>query len=543
MDEQTTKAPAQMEVSQMGTGSSREVDTHRELRRGLKRRHVSMFALACAVGTGLIIGSGTALTRGGPGSMLIAYILVGIAVFFIMTALGEMATFVPMSKGFSGYATRMVDPAFGFATGWNYYFHYIISIPSNLTAAGLIIQFWRPDLNVAIWITIFGVVIVAINVLHVQSFGESEFWFSIIKVLTMTVLILTCLIISLGGNPHHDRIGFRYWNAPGAFAQHLLTGNTGYFLGFWACMCQACFAYAGTEVVGMTFGEIPNPKKNIPHAVKQSFYRIVSFYVVGVFVLGMAVPYSNEQLVGATKHSTSAAASPFVVAITLAGINVFPDIINAALLVFVISAASSDIYCASRCVYGLAKDGQAPRILSRTLANGSPIIAVILSSLFILLGYMNTHKSTATVFQYFVSLMTVLAVLNWIAILLSYIAFRRALKVQGIAINQLPYIGILQPYGAYYALFISVVVVIFQGYNAFIPHFDATTFVLQYLGIVLFVGNVILWKIYKRTRRVRARDLDLVTGRQEIDAVEIELEEEKKGFVLKRMLEKVRSQA
>ncbi|GKU09696.1 unnamed protein product [Fusarium langsethiae] len=292
-------------ISRVGSNTPGEMNNVNDLRRDFKPRQVFMFSIACAIGTGLVIGTGSALSRGGPGSLLIAYILVGCTVFFVMTAIGEMATFLPMNKGFGGYATRMVDPAFEFTTGWNYFLKYIVATPTNLTAAGLVLQFWRPDLNVAIWITVFGVTIVAINVLHVNSFGETEFWLGCAKVLIMITLILSTLVVALGGGPNHDRSGFRYWRDPGAFAEYLLEGPTGRFLGFWACCCQACFGFTGTEVVGMTFGETPNPRKNVPRAVKQTFWRIACFYIIGVLVLGMAVPYDNDQLIGATKQATS----------------------------------------------------------------------------------------------------------------------------------------------------------------------------------------------------------------------------------------------
>ncbi|KAH8888955.1 hypothetical protein GQ53DRAFT_795424 [Thozetella sp. PMI_491] len=498
-----------------------EVESPREdLRRDFEPRQVFMFSIACAIGTGLIIGSGGALAKGGPGSLLISYILIGLAVFFVMTALGEMAAYVPMKKAFGGYATRMVDPAFGYATGWNYFFKYIIATPTNLTASGLIIQYWRPDLNVAIWIAIFAVFIITINVLHVQSLGETEFWFSCIKVIVMTSVIMICFIISLGGGPNHQASGFWYWNTPGAFAQYILTGSKGYLLGWWACMVQACFAFAGTEVVGVTFGETPNPKKNVPRAVRQTFWRITIFYIIGVTVLGMAVPYNSDLLLGATKQSTSAAASPFVVAINIAGIKVLPDIINASLLVFTLSASSTDIYCSSRTLFGLAKDGQAPKILARTLANGNPIFAVAVSSLFTVLGFMNATKSSSTVFGYLTSLVTVFGILNWMAILVSHISFRRGLKAQGIPLSDLPYVGILQPYGTYYALLITTLVIIFAGYDAFIPTFKVETFILKYLGVLLFVGNATFWKIYKRTKFVRASEIDFITGRRELEELE-----------------------
>ncbi|CAH0046286.1 unnamed protein product [Clonostachys solani] len=498
-----------------------EVLPQNELRRDFKPRQVFMFSIACAIGTGLVIGSGTALSRGGPASLLISYLVIGTVVFFVMTALGEMAAFLPMNKGFGGYATRIVDPAFGFATGWNYFFKYIIATPTNLTAAGLVIRYWRPDLNVGIWIAVFGFVIICINIFHVNAFGETEFWLGTIKVIVMCILILTCLVSALGGGPNHHRTGFQYWKDPGAFASYLVKDSmTGRFLGWWACMCQACFAFTGTEVVGMTFGETPNPRKNIPRAVRQTFWRISVFYILGVVVLGMAVPYDNEQLIGATKQSTSAAASPFVVAATLAGIKVFPDFINASLLVFTLSAASSDIYCSSRSLYGLAKDGQAPRIFAKTMGNGNPIWAVAFSSSFFALAFLNVSKSSASVFQYFVSLVTIFAVLNWIAILVSHISFRRALKAQNIELDSLPYVGLLQPYGSYFAIFISVLVIIFNGYDAFIPHFQADTFVLKYLGSVLFLINITFWKLYKKTKRVKALEVDMVTGRREFEETE-----------------------
>ncbi|KNB17912.1 hypothetical protein FOXG_16071 [Fusarium oxysporum f. sp. lycopersici 4287] len=447
-----------------------------------------------------------------------------------------MATFLPMNKAFGGYATRMVDPALGFATGWNYFFKYMIGTPTNLTAAGLVIQFWRPDLNVAVWITVFKVAIVSINVLHVNSFGETEFWLGFAKILIMTTLILSTFVVAMGGGPNHNRSGFRYWQDPGPFAEYLLEGPKGRFLGFWACCCQACFGFTGTEVVGMTFGETPNPRKNVPRAVKQTFWRIACFYILGVLVLGMAVPYENEQLIGATKQATSGAASPFVVAVSLGGIHVFADIINGCLLVFTLSAASSDIYCASRSLYGLARDGQAPRLFAKARDNGNPIFAVGIASLSICLGYMNASKSSSTVFGYFVSLVTVFAVLNWVAILISHIRFRQALQAQGIMAADLPYVGFLQPYGSYFSLFISLLVIVFNGYDAFIPHFKPDTFVLKYLGSFIFVFNIVWWKISQKTSFQSASEVDLSTGRREWEDTETQGEAEWNGGFWKNLL-------
>ncbi|KAM5361794.1 hypothetical protein ACJA88_014321 [Fusarium oxysporum] len=484
-----------------------------QLRREFKARHVSMIAVAGAIGTGLIIGTGTALVRGGPANLLIAYCLVGAVVFFVMTALGEMSIMFPMDKGFGGYATRFVGPALGYATGWNYFFKYAIVLPNDLTAAGIIIQYWRPDLNVAIFVTVFTVVIILVNLLHVSFFGEAEFWLSCIKLLVMTTLILTCLVISVGGQPSGKKIGFSYWNDPGAFGEYLFKGPKGHLLGFWAAIVQSTFAYTGTEVVGVAFGEAPNPEKTIRKAIRQTLWRIVFFYIIGAIVLGMAVPYTSSQLIGGTKQKTGAGASPFVIAVQLARIPHFPDVINGCLLVFVLSAANSDIYIGSRVLFGLSHDHQAPAIFGKTTGNGVPLAGVIFTSLFAALAYMNAAKSSSVVFGYLVSLVTVFGALNWVNILVTYIGFTRGLKAQGIDRSSMPYQGIFQPYGAYFALSLTILIIIFNGYGAFIPTFDVAKFLTSYVGVVVYLGNIVFWKVWRRTERVPLSEIDLTTGR------------------------------
>ncbi|KAF6784610.1 dicarboxylic amino acid permease [Colletotrichum sojae] len=433
-----------------------------------------MIAVAGAIGTGLIIGSGTGLVRGGPASLLIAYSLIGAVVFFIMTAVGEMATMLPSYKGFAGYATGFVDPALGYATGWNYFLRYAIVLPTNLTAAGIIIQYWRPDLNVAIFVTTFTVAIVAVNLLHV-SFGEAEFWMSAVKLL-ITMLVLTCFIISMGGQPSGEVIGFKYWSDPGAFGSYLVEGPTGRFLGFWAATVQACFAYAGTEVVGVAFGEAPNPRRTIRKAVRQTLWRIVFFYVLGAL------------------KGTGAAASPFVVAVQLAGIPVFPHVVNGCLLIFVLIAANSGIYIGSRTPFGLARDERALGIFSKTTGKGVPIYGVAITSVFTVLAYMNAAKSSSQVFGYLVSLVTLFGRLNWASVLLSCIQVTRGMKAQGIPRSMMPY-----------------------RYNAFIPKFTVSTFMTSYIRVVIYVVNIFSHKVYAKTKKMELREMDLYSNRLEDD--------------------------
>ncbi|KAK0630978.1 amino acid permease/ SLC12A domain-containing protein [Bombardia bombarda] len=485
-------------------------DLHREM----KPRQLNMMAIASAIGTGLIIGTGTAL-RNGPGSLLIGYAIMGIIVYIVMVALGEMGAWLPHKKSFSGYATRFVDPAMGFATGWNYFFKYVIVLPNNLTATGIILQYWLPNINVSVWIVVFGVVIILLNLIHVSFFGEAEFWMSLVKALVIVMLILLCFILALGGGPDHHRSGFYYWQNPGAFAEYSpITGATGRFLGVWACMVQATFAYLGTELVGVAFGETPDPRKNVPRAVRQTLLRIVLFYIGGVIVLGMAVAYNDPRLVAATKEKVGGLASPFVVAAKNAGIAKLDDAVNGLLLVFTLSAANSDIYLASRTAWALAQDRQAPQIFKRTNTRGVPIPAVALSSLFIALGFLNASKDSATVFGYFVSLVTVFGALNWVAILVSYLHMIRAMKVQGVPRSVMPYTNPLLPWGAWIALFLTMLVTFFSGWSAFVPTFKVDKFITSYIGIVVYVVNIFWWKVYKGTKRVRPEDADLVTGRR-----------------------------
>lgn len=203
-----------------------------------------------------------------------------------------------------------------------------------------------------------------------------------------------------------------------------------------------------------------------------------------------------------------------MVAAQVAGVNKLDDAVNGLLMIFTVSAANSDIYLASRTAWALAKDRQAPQLLQRTNKRGVPIPAVALSSIFIALGFMNATKSSSTVFGYFVSLVTVFGALNWVAVLVSYLAMINAMKVQGVPREIMPYRNPLLPWGAYIALFITILVIIFSGYSAFIPHFQVDKFLTAYIGIPVYLINICWWKFFKKTKRVRPEEVDLVTGRR-----------------------------
>ncbi|KPM43438.1 Dicarboxylic amino acid permease [Neonectria ditissima] len=505
-----------------------ETSPETSLHRGLKARHITMIAIGGAIGTGLIIGTGKALAQAGPGSVFICYTLIGFVVFLVMAALGEMAAWLPISAGFTGYASRFCDPSLGFALGWTYWFKYIIVTPNQLTAAALTIQYWvdRDTVNPGVFIAIFLVVIVCINYFGIKFFGEFEFWLSSFKVITIIGIIIFSLVLALGGGPDHDRKGFRYWKDPGAFKPYLKEGSAGQFLGFWSCMVNATFAYLGTELVGVTVAEAQNPRKTIPRAIKLTFYRILFFYCFSVLLVGMLVPYDSKELAFATAQKAGASASPFVVAAVLAGIDVLPHIINACICVFVFSASNSDLYIASRTLYGLASNGQAPAIFKRTDKRGVPIYALGFSAVFACLAFMNVSSDSTKVFGYFVNLTTIFGLLTWISILVTHIHWCKARKAQNISNEVLPYVAPLGIYGSYGALAVCVLVALTKNFDVFVGgdfgNEKYKTFITGYLGIPIYLALIFGHKFIKKTRGHKPHEVDFYTGKDIIDNEENE---------------------
>ncbi|KAI1090841.1 putative amino acid permease [Rostrohypoxylon terebratum] len=502
-----------------------ETSAETSLHRGLKARHITMIAIGGAIGTGLIIGTGKALAQAGPGSIFISYSIVGFVVFLVMAALGEMAAWLPMSAGFTGYASRFCDPSLGFALGWTYWIKYIIVTPNQLTAAALVIQFWLPRdrVNPGVWITIFLVGILCINYFGIRFFGEFEFWLSSFKVVVIIGVIILALVIAAGG-ADGDPKGFRYWQSPGAFAPYISTGSWGEFLGFWSTMVTATFAYLGTELVGVTVGEAQNPRKTIPRAIRLTFYRIVLFYCISILLIGMCVPYDSKDLAFANSTSGNANASPFVVAIKLAHIPVLDHILNGCILLFVFSAANSDLYIASRTLYGLSSDGAAPSIFRKTNANGVPLYSLFTSAAFALLAYLNVSDDSKAVFTYFVNLTTIFGLMTWISILVTHIWFVRARRAQNLTNDMMPYTAPLGIWGSYGALAMCILIALTKNYDVFVGDWNKKypTFITGYLGIPIYLILIVGHKLWTKSKGVRPHECDFYTGKDIIDREEEE---------------------
>ncbi|CCE65591.1 hypothetical protein TPHA_0M00130 [Tetrapisispora phaffii CBS 4417] len=504
-------------------------DDGTRLKKDLKARHISMIAIGGSLGTGLLIGTGTALRTAGPASILIAYTFVGTLVFFTMAALGEMAAYIPLD-GFTSYASRYCDPALGFAVGYSYLFKYFIITPNQLTAAALVIQYWvdRDTVNPGVWITIFLVVIIAINTIGVKYFGEFEFWLSSFKIMVMIGVMIFLFVIMLGGGPNHDRLGFRYWKTPGAFKPYSssvvnIEGSTGKFVAFVNVFVYALFAYLGIELTGIVAAEAENPRRNIPRAIKLTVWRILFFYVATIFLLGMCVAYDDPLLLAAANAQTSAAASPFVVAIQNSGVDVLPHIFNVCVLMFVFSACNSDLYVGTRSLYSLAVDGKAPKIFAKTNRWGVPYNAMGGCVLFCLLAYMNVSSGSAEIFNYFVNVVSIFGVLSWSSILITFIYFDRAVRAQGIDRSTFAYVAPFQPYGSYFALFFCVLLALIKNFSVFLGNeFDYKTFITGYIGLPVYAFSFIGYKLYYKTKTVKPHEADLNSYKAAVDREEEE---------------------
>ncbi|KAH7922656.1 general APC amino acid permease [Leucogyrophana mollusca] len=484
------------------------------VQRRMKQRHVQMIAIAGTLGTGLFLGSGQALSGAGPVGALIAYILIGSVAYSSLCSIGEMTSLAPISGTFPHFAARWVDPALGFALGWNYYYTNVMGVPVEVSGAQILITYWDKDPSHAgIYIAVICVGVSAINIFGVQYFAEAEFFFSLIKITMITGLILLGVILDAepGNGPNGGRLGFHYWHDPGVLngaglePKHLGLDR---FLGIVSVLVQAAFSYQSMELVAVAASETKNPRRNIAKAVRRVFYRIFTFYILGIFITGLLIPYNDPALL---HTSGTAADSPYVLAMTRAGVKILPGIINAGIMTSAFSASNSFLFCSSRVLYGLALRGQAPRIFSRCTKKGLPLIAVLFSAAFSFLSLMSVSSGAETIFSWFVSLTTVGGFFGWGSINLTYLFFYRGLKAQGIDRKQLYYWSSLQPYLSIWGATWCALLILINGFEVF-WHFTASKFLTSYINIPIFFTLFTFWKITKKTKVRKPLEMDFVTG-------------------------------
>ena len=261
---------------------------NQELKRGLKARHLNMIAMGGAIGTGIFLAMGDTIHQAGPGGALVAYGLIGIMVYFLMTSLGEMATYMPVTGSFGEYAKRFVDPAFGFALGWNYWYNWAITIAAEMVAGSLIMKYWFPNVKPIYWSILFLAIIVGINLLSSKAYGEAEYWFAGIKIVTVIVFLIigvATIVGVMGGKT----IGFKNFSINGG-------PFNGGMKSIFAIFLIAGFSFQGTELVGIAAGESENPEETVPKAINTIFWRILLFYLGTILVIGAVIPFTQAGL-------------------------------------------------------------------------------------------------------------------------------------------------------------------------------------------------------------------------------------------------------
>ncbi|KAK0710314.1 amino acid permease/ SLC12A domain-containing protein [Lasiosphaeria miniovina] len=502
-------------------GSESDVEQYGYVKRGLKSRHVQFIALGGTIGTGLFLGIGSAFTKAGPLSVLLGYAFTGLAIFAMMQSLGEMATWLPLPGAIPQFCARYVDDALGFAVGWNNWYASAITICAEISAAAVVIGYWEgaADINVAVWISILLILVIALNIIAVAIYGEAEFIFASVKIITIVGLLIMAFIVDLGGNPHGVRLGFVYWKDGNAMLEYQSTGDLGRFLGLFSTLINAAFSYGGVELVAVAAGEAENPRKNIPKAVRRVFWRILFFYVLGSLAIGVLVSSSDPHLLSA--EGAGAARSPWVIGIQNAGITVLPSIINAVILTSATSSANAFLYTGSRYLYALAQNRQAPRFFLTCSERGVPYYAVGGTAIIGLLTYLSVQSDggAAKAFEWFQNITTIASLFTWCSICVAYLRFYKALHAQGIDRDTLVFKSPFQPYTAWFCLAFFTLIIIFNGFAVFIDgNWDVSEFLASYIGIPIFFFLFAFWKLFKRTKWLSPTEADIFTGKAALDA-------------------------
>ncbi|KAI1799249.1 amino-acid permease inda1 [Daldinia bambusicola] len=490
-----------------------------ELDRSMKPRHLHMIAIGGSIGAGFFVGSGSALATGGPATLLIDFFIIGVMMFNVVYALGELAVMFPISGGFYTYATRFIDPSWGFAMGWNYVLQWAVVVPLELTVCAISIGYWNSDISPGVWITIFYVFLIIVNIFGTLGYAEEEFWASLLKLGATVVFMFISLVCVLGGAPDGSRYdhyyGARLWYDPGAFRHG--------FRGFCAVFVTAAFSFSGTELVGLAAAESRNPAKALPGAIKQVFWRITLFYILGLTFVGLLVPSDDPHLLNAGSNDVTA--SPFVLVGQYANLNGFNHFMNFIILVSVVSIGVSGVYGGSRTLTALAQQGYAPKIFTYVDRGGRPTFSVGLLLAFGLLAYINLAAAGPDVFTWLQALSGLAALFTWGSICLAHIRFRKAWAYHGHTLDEIPFKAIGGVWGSWLGLILIVLVLIAQFYVAICPpkggFNDAAGFFESYLALPVVILFWVIGYAWKRTGWLRTHQIDVDTGRREVDWPEI----------------------
>jgi len=391
------------------------------LKRAMSTRHLVMISLGGAIGTGLFLGSGEVIAQTGPVGAIISYVLGGLIAYAVMLCLGELAVHMPESGSFGTYARRYIGPGTGYMITWLYWLTWTATLGTEFTAAALLMQEWFPHISVWLWTIIFAAVVFGLNMSSTRWFAESEFWLSLVKVLTVIAFILLGLLAIFGilnFNGYESAPLFSNLTAQGWFPQGLFP--------IFATMLIVNFAFSGTELIGVAAGETKDPAKNVPKAINAAIWRLLIFFVGTIVVISALLPH---QMAGLDAEGVSS--SPFVTVFTHIGIPYAEDIIRFVIITALLSAANSGLFAASRMMWSLSDKKQLPAVFSKVNHRGIPFVAVIVTMMGALPGLLSEQFAPETIFKNLLGVAAFTMVIVWMSICLSQFNFRRQWYKQG----------------------------------------------------------------------------------------------------------------
>ena len=477
----------------------------RTLRHEIGTRQLSMIAVGGAIGTGLFFASGGAIAQAGPGGAMLAYAIMGLAVYCMMQSLGEMATQLPIPGSFEAYAERFVDPSLGFAAGWNYWFSWAITLAAELVAGALIVQFWFPHSNSALWAAGFFVLLLTLNLLSVKAYAEAEYWFAGIKVVTV-VIFLAVGALMITGMLGDQNVGFHNWTLSDP-----KTGTHAPFVGgamsVLAVFLVAGFSFQGTEGVGLAAAETSNPRKSVPKAIRTVFWRILLFYVGAIFVVGTLIAYTNPDLLNADESHI--AFSPFTMVFQqLPRFGYYAsNLMNAVILSSVLSCGNSSMYVASRMLHAMGNSHKAPRLFGKLSPRGVPVAALLATAAAGAIAFFSSVIGTHKIYQGLYNASSLSGFLIWLGIAVCHLRFRKAWTAQGRSLNDLRFKSKFFPYGPWLAVVLFIVVLLGANISVFqTPVFSWFDFVTGYVMIPVFILLYFGHKYWNKTHLVPLKD-------------------------------------
>ncbi|GGP23341.1 amino acid permease [Silvimonas iriomotensis] len=460
------------------------------LARKLKARHLTMIAIGGSIGTGLFVASGATISQAGPGGALLAYALIGLMVYFLMTSLGELAAYMPVSGSFATYGANYVEEGFGFALGWNYWYNWAVTIAVDLVASQLVMAYWFPGTPGWIWSALFLGIMFLLNYISVKGFGEAEYWFSLIKVVTIVIFIALGLAMIFGIMKGGETAGL-----------HNFTIGDGPFAGGFSALIGVAmvvgFSFQGTELIGVAAGESQDPAKNIPRAVRQVFWRILLFYIFAIFVISLLIPYTDPRLL--KNDVGDIAVSPFTLVFQHAGLAFAAAAMNAVILTAVLSAGNSGMYASTRMLYTLAVENKAPKIFARLSANGVPRNALYATTIVGALCFLTSMFGKQDVYLWLLNTSGMTGFIAWLGIAISHYRFRKGYQAQGRDLQALPYRSGFFPWGPIFAFALCLIITLGQNYQAFLKdQIDWIGVAATYIGLPVFL---VIWLGYRFARK------------------------------------------